>query len=113
MNRKEFEQYLNRDQRCPHCGSDGPDLVVHHRRNRGMGGKHSAADRPSSLMLICSKANGLLESSATFAQLGRELGWKLTAGEDSTKVPIHADGKWWILRDDFSKVEVPNYERDE
>jgi hypothetical protein len=64
-------------------------------------------------MLICSTANGLLESSATFAQLGRELGWKLTAGEDSTKVPIQADGKWWILRDDFSKVEVPNYERDE
>jgi hypothetical protein len=63
-------------------------------------------------MLICSTANGLLESSATFAQLGRELGWKLTAGEDSTKVPIHADGKWWILRDDFSKVEVPNYERE-
>jgi hypothetical protein len=78
-----------------------------------MGGKHSAADKPSSLMLICSTANGLLESSATFAQLGRELGWKLTAGEDSTKVPIYADGKWWILRDDFSKVEVPNYERDE
>lgn len=71
-----------------------------------MGGKHSAADQPSSLMVLCSTANGLLESNATFANLGRDYGWKLTAGQDSKTTPIYADGAWWILGDDFSKVEV-------
>jgi hypothetical protein len=103
MTKKEFEKYLQRDRGCWHCGSTGDDLIPHHRLNRGMGSKNSKASDPSNIIVLCSLANGLLESNAKFAELGRKFGWKLRQHETPTEVPIFGHGGWWLLNDDFTK----------
>lgn len=75
-----------------------------------MGGKHAKADRPSSLMMLCSQANYLLESSSVFASMGREWGWKLTAGQDSSDTPIYDNGKWYLLDDNFNRTAIERIE---
>jgi hypothetical protein len=106
MNKKTFERYLARDgYACIHCGSTGDDLIPHHRRNRQAGGS-KLRDVPSNIVVLCSQANGLLESSGTFAKLGRDLGWKLTAGQESKETPINIAGDWYLLDDNFGKVKV-------
>jgi hypothetical protein len=103
MTKKEFDKYLARDKGCWHCGSNGDDLIPHHRLNRGMGSKNSKANQPSNIVVLCAEANGLLESNAKFAELGRKLGWKLRSHETPTEVPIFGHGGWWLLNDDFTK----------
>jgi hypothetical protein len=103
MTKKEFDRYLARDRGCWHCGSTGDDLIPHHRLNRGMGSKNSKANEPSNIIVLCSQANGLLESNAKFAELGRKFGWKLRSHETPTEVPIFGHGGWWLLNDDFTK----------
>jgi hypothetical protein len=103
MTKKEFDKYLQRDRGCWHCGSTGDDLIPHHRLNRGMGSKNSKASEPSNIIVLCSLANGLLESNAKFAELGRKFGWKLRQHETPTEVPIFGHGGWWLLNDDFTK----------
>jgi hypothetical protein len=102
MNKKDFDKYLNRDRGCWHCGSTGDDLIPHHRQNRGMGGS-KLRDVPSNIIALCSEANGLLESNANFAELGRQFGWKLRNHEVPTQVPVFGHGGWWLLNDDFTK----------
>jgi hypothetical protein len=103
MTKKEFDKYLARDRGCWHCGSTGDDLIPHHRLNRGMGSKNSKASDPSNIIVLCSQANGLLESNAKFAELGRQFGWKLRQHETPTEVPIFGHGAWWLLNNDFTK----------
>ena len=102
MTKKQFQKYLERDLGCWHCGTTGDDLIPHHRQNRGMGGS-SARDVPSNIVPLCAEANGLLESNAEFAELGRKLGWKLRNHENPLEVPIFGHGGWWLLNDDFTK----------
>ena len=103
MTKKQFEKYLARDRGCWHCGTTGDDLIPHHRLNRGMGSKNSLANQPSNIIALCAEANGLLESNAAFAELGRKLGWKLRNHEIPTQVPVFGHGGWWLLNDDFTK----------
>lgn len=105
MNKKEFDKYLKRDKTCPHCGSDGDNLIPQHRQNRGMGGS-SFRNRPSNIIVMCSEANGLMESNATFANLARSYGWKLTAGQDPGESPVFQSDGWNLLDDSFGKVRA-------
>jgi hypothetical protein len=104
MNSKQFQRYLDRDLSCPHCGSE-LDLIPQHRQNRGMGGS-KARDVPSNIMVMCSELNGLIESNATLANLAKDYGWKLTAGQDPKTTPMFHSGAWWLLDDKFGRVEV-------
>jgi hypothetical protein len=106
MNKKQFEKYLARDKGCWHCGTNGDDLIPHHRINRGMGSKNHLANQPSNIITLCAEANGLLESDAAFARLGRKLGWKLRSFENPVDVPIFGHGGWWLLTNDFRKFLV-------
>ena len=112
MNKKEFDKYLNRDKGCPHCGSTGENLIPQHRSNRGMGGGKSK-DRPSNIIVMCSLANGLMESSASFATLARAYGWKLSAGEKPEETPVYLIGGWFTLDNNFRKEKAskPNLDR--
>lgn len=111
MNSKQFSKYLERDKACPHCGSLGPDLIPQHRQNRGMGGS-KLRDRPSNIIVLCSQANGLLESNATFASLGRAYGWKLTSGQNPSESPVMLSEGWFLLDDNFNKVRVKEPEQE-
>ena len=108
MIKKQFDKYLERDLGCWHCGNQGDDLIPHHRLNRGMGSKNFLANQPSNIIPLCAQANGLLESDAKFAELGRRLGWKLRQYETPTEVPIYGHGGWWLLNDDFTKDLLEN-----
>jgi hypothetical protein len=105
MNKKQFDKYLTRDGGCVHCGRADETLIPHHRANRGFGGS-KALDVPSNIVVLCSQANLLLESNSTFAALGRSLGWKLTAGESPLTVPVNINGRWYLLNNDYQRVEV-------
>jgi hypothetical protein len=106
MNKKQFDKYIKRDEGiCCHCGTDDDTLVPNHRLNRGSGGSKER-DVPSNIILICSRANGQLESNATFAQMGRDFGWKLTSGQDPKKTPVWLADGWYLLDDEFGKVRV-------
>jgi len=106
MKPKEFRTYLNRDQGCYHCGQTGDTLVPQHRAGRGMGGSKTR-NRPANIIVLCSLANGLLESNANFANKGRLYGWKLHSWEDPTLTPVYevATGKYWLLDDQGNRQE--------
>ena len=70
-----------------------------------MGGS-SLRNVPSNIITLCANANGLLESNAKFAELGRKLGWKLRNHETPAHVPVFGHGGWWLLNDDFTKYLV-------
>jgi hypothetical protein len=108
MTKKQFEKYLARDRGCWHCGTEGDDLIPHHRLNRGMGSKNHLANQPSNIIALCANANFLLEADPAFAELGRKLGWKLRNHETPTEVPIFGHGGWWLLNDDFTKDLLEN-----
>lgn len=109
MNSKQFQKYVDRDGSCPHCGST--ELIPQHRQNRGMGGSKER-NRPSNIIAFCSLGNGLMESNATFAQLARDYGWKLTAGQDPSNTPVLLAEGWVLLDDNFAKVKANPPEQD-
>ena len=109
MTKKQFQKYLDRDGSCPHCGSTGPDLIPHHRANRGMGGSKER-NRPSNILTFCALGNGLMESSPGFAALARGYGWKLFAHEDSAETPVLLSDGWHVLDDDFGKTQIADPE---
>jgi hypothetical protein len=106
MNKKTFQKFIDRDKVCAHCGIDGDTLVPQHRANRGMGGSRSL-DRPSNIIVLCSEANFLLEANPRFAEVGRELGWKLRRDQVPEFTPVLLADGYWLLDNDFNKTPVP------
>lgn len=74
-----------------------------------MGGSKKR-DRPANLVLICSWLNGLIESDNSAAIIAHRYGWKLRSYEDPEVVPVYdrVAGKWYLLDDDYRRVEIPN-----
>ena len=99
MNGRQFALYLARDMHCP-CGCGGREdtFVPQHRINRGMGGSR-VLDRPSNVLVMCSHANGLIESDAKSAELARGYGWKLSRWESPEDTPFYdiATGEWYLI----------------
>lgn len=85
---------------CWHCGTDS-DTTIHHRQNRGMGGKKAElADRPSNLLTICQHFNFLMEADADAAREAREKGLKLKQSQNSLYAQVvRFDGTIWMLDD--------------
>jgi hypothetical protein len=106
MSRKEWSKFLDRDLSCVHCGKMDETLVPQHRANRGMGGSHKK-EKPSNVVVMCSWFNCQIEMDAYAANLAKTMGWKLEQWQDADKFPIYHHGKWWMLDDNFGRVEVP------
>lgn len=87
---------------CTACAT-GEGLTVHHRANRGMGGAKSM-DMLSNLLTLCAHHNGLLESDAQFAEIGRHNGWKISKWESPQDRPVlYPDGEMYCLTNDGRK----------
>lgn len=97
----------DRDSHCWHCGSD-IDLVPHHRKNRGMGGRRSL-DTIANLILVCSQWNGLMESDWEAAKTARVWKHKLR-DTDHFSEPVfdRTVGLWFELGSDGTKKEISN-----
>lgn len=63
-----------------------------------MGGVKSR-NNTANIIVLCSYANGQLESNAKFAEYGRQHGWKLASWQDPTEVPVFdtMNNCWWLL----------------
>lgn len=98
-----------RDPYCMHCG-ETDDLVVHHRKNRGMGGS-KLLDHYPNLMMICSDWNGRMESYGENQEDARRWGHKLASWQDFSE-PVHdrCDGLWYRLEEDGTKTVVDHVE---
>ena len=108
MKRKEFQRFLDRDGHCPHCGRTDDTLVPNHRANRGVGG-FKAGDKPANIVVLCSRANGLIEADAQEAETARRFGWKISRYDDPANVPVYdaVTGRWWFLDNDYGRSETP------
>lgn len=106
MNGRQFALYLARDMHCP-CGCVGREdtLVPQHRINRGMGGSKEL-DRPANVIVLCSSANGLIESNATWAARARTYGWKLSRSESPEETPFYdlATRTWNLIDNDYNRT---------
>ena len=105
MNKKAFDKFLARDVCCSHCGIIDDTLVPQHRRSRQMGGS-KLLDKPSNIIVLCSEANGLLESNAKFAELGRKFGWKLERWQEPESTPVYMGNGWYLLDNDYNTRQV-------
>ena len=105
MTPKQFEKYLVRDYHCYHCGTSDETLIPQHRAGRGHGGS-KAANQPANVIVLCSAANSLLESDATFAQLGRQHGWKLSRYADPLVEPVFdvLTETWFVLDNKYGRT---------
>jgi 5-methylcytosine-specific restriction endonuclease McrA len=100
--RKKLKQ---RDPYCWHCGAD-MDLVIHHRRNRQMGGS-KLLDHYTNLLMVCSEWNGLMESDSKSAQNAREWGHKLQSWQDFVEPVLdRCNGNWYQLNQDGTKTLI-------
>jgi hypothetical protein len=104
MTKKEFQKYLDRDGGCVHCG-DTETAVPNHRANRGMGGSRER-DVPSNVVVLCAALNGLIESSADWAEIARSYGWKLSASESAAESPYYdlKTGRWFLADNFYSRI---------
>jgi hypothetical protein len=111
MKYKEFEKYLKRDIRCPHCGKEDDTLIPGHRRSRGIGGS-KLLDASSNILVMCSEINSLLESDPKWMKLGKEYGWKLNTGDDPEFVPVYdvTYQTWSILDNNFGRFVLINHD---
>jgi hypothetical protein len=80
-------------------------FVPQHRINRGMGGSKTL-DRPANVIVICSHANGLIESDAKSADLARQYGWKLSRWDSPEDVPFYdiATGTWNLIDNIYNRT---------
>lgn len=113
MNRSKILQ-LVRDTHsyCPHCGAD-TGLQIHHRANRGMGGRpKNSMDRFDNLLRVCPALNYQMESNPDVAATAREMGWKLGQWDGfDTPYFDKVVSKWYLLTQDGRKLETtpPQY----
>lgn len=100
--RRKLEQ---RDPYCLHCGETA-DLVIHHRKNRGMGGS-KVIDVYENLIRVCNDYNVAMESDSVQASFALEYGHKLRSWQDfSDPVFDRCDGEWYQLNPDGTKETV-------
>lgn len=94
-----------RDPYCIHCGHD-VDLVIHHRKNRGMGGSKFLDVYPN-LIRVCQEYNFRMESVPEIAQEAREYGHKLESWQDVSE-PVYdaCMGVWYQFDDAGGKTMV-------
>jgi hypothetical protein len=106
MNGRQFARYLARDLRCP-CGCiDREDTYVpNHRAGRGMGGS-KLLDRPSNIIVMCSRMNDLIETNAGVAAQSRENGWKLNRWQSPEDTPFLDLGTmtWHLIDNTYNRV---------
>ena len=104
------KQVEKRDPKCWDCGTT-ENLVLHHRRNRGMGGS-KLLDTPQNLIRVCQSYNFAMESDPVTAQDAREFGHKLESWRDiSDPVFDRSELTWYKLTEDGGRVKVnaPSY----
>ena len=70
-----------------------------------MGGS-KLRNNPANIIAFCSMGNGLMESNSNFAELARKYGWKLTAGQDPTKIPVRLWDGWFLLNDNYERTST-------
>lgn len=99
-----------RDPYCWHCG-ENTDLVLHHRKNRQMGGS-KLLDRYDNLIRVCQQYNFLMESDAATASDSKERGHKLASWQAFNE-PLYdaAAGQWYVLeeRGEKTPIEPPSF----
>ena len=99
------QKLKQRDPYCLHCGTD-IDLVVHHRKNRQMGGS-KLLDHYQNLLMVCQDYNFRMEASEVAATEARDFGHKLASWQDfSDPVYDQCDGNWYVLEENGSKTLV-------
>jgi hypothetical protein len=92
---------------CAWCGvyCDTDTLVPQHRANRQMGGRPSAMVAEN-LVWLCSRINGLIESSAAYADTARVRGIKISTYYNPAHVPVWLDEAWWLLNPDGTRSQL-------
>lgn len=103
MNSKVVQKVLARDSWCWHCATES-GLVIHHRRNRGMGGS-TKLDRADNLIRVCAGYNLAMEAEANVASQARDMGHKLGSW-DGFDTPLFDKGlgAWFILTEKGEKL---------
>jgi hypothetical protein len=101
MKPKDFQRLMERDKGCVHCG-ETEAVSPNHRINRGMGGS-KLLDRPSNLVILCSRMNFLIEADASQAEIAKTYGWKLERWQKPEKEPVfnRMTHRWLLLDDEF------------
>lgn len=104
MNRQQFQRFIDRDGHCPHCGTTDDTLVPQHRANRGHGG-HKAGNQPANIIVLCSRANGAIESDAKSAEVARNFGWKIGRYDNPAEKPFFDIqlGDWFFIDNDYGR----------
>lgn len=102
MTPKEFAKLMARDRACLHCG-EVEAVSPNHRINRGMGGS-KLLDKPSNLIVLCSRMNFAIEADASQSELAKRYGWKLERWQTPEEEPVFnlMTREWLLLGNDYS-----------